>query len=1161
MTNYQRLLSDYDARRVLLVEVTYFNGSATAILRRGNEAWKSGGSDTPPDLPFSDGLTSDLNLEVGIDSGETLGGLAQAAHGSLTFANRSGEFDSWKVGYSVDGYDIRILMVGWLADGTAISYAEASAQPLFVGVGRGRPSVSTTAMEIAVKGDLYRFDKPLCTKLFSPQCLHFPGTAGGLVDFGDVLDRSGSFTLEFWIKTENPSLASQLVVSKDTGTAGVYIDIGTAGSGALRFGIREQTPATSDTATGVIRIGQDHHVAVVWDASAGKRYIYVDRTLLVTTTVTAGVPAGNAASFQIGKGFLGAISRGRIWSTARTLQQIGSNMLVPLLGTGVSQEFGLDEMLSMNEGQGGTTWGQLVGSTVIGTLGTGVTWTTSTWCGSSLVGKRWPVVVGKVLDLQLAPIDPAFNIFAASWPPPVSVPVVRSNHNALTPGSGYTVDYRGLVTLTGAAGGTISADVAGETMFGGAVHYDGSTGYASGTVTCPAGTMALGALIRLEDSSTTRVVVAFRQASGNVGLRGLSIGSATPFFEVGNDAGTRFFILAPPIPLNTWVSLLGVLDAIGNQIRLYLNGALVASASTTGTFSTTVTTFAIGRRPSAAQDYFQGVIDEVTTWQSALVTSDAEALTVAPAIQGCTSLTNRWACDDGSGSNLSNAVAGGATLSLTGTFTWTQSRIAPADLAGVLATRYAGYGNNSILLDGSSGYAAGTVPCPAGSMSLHCWMLATTSSTAQRRIAGWDASGGPGERVLELASGSTNLLRFVVTNDQGVSFNCFITTTLSANGWSSVLCVLDLTLMQIRIYLDGLGGGGSVTSVTGTFNTTASAFALGRTATGASSFLPGAIDEASIWQTPLGSSDADALKRAPVLPSAAGLTQAWHCDEGQGRLLTNAVAGGAPLTVVGGFRWQVGASPSGITITAPNIDTSASAAFLRQTVADCGWPFSGTETVADAVHLILKGLHSAAVPDPNTRKLVMGQVAPPTGTPDPMADFNDGSIPAKEEVTSADDKLVAPVYKVDLGYAQNWNPMPASQLAGIVTTQPDRYQFGQEQWRTAPVQNLTILTNYPQARVLAGSDPTTPFPTPLLNQSDALVEAARILPFYGPTLETDLFVFRTAGLGLTANSEMRVTLQNADLTSRLGMTPPGKSYRVTHVTRVNNRVTTKGWRY
>jgi hypothetical protein len=1167
LTNYQRLLSETTAHRVLLCEVTYFDGSTTRVLRRGVEAWTSGRSDNPVDLHFEAGLDSDLNNEVAIDSGDTLGGVAAPEYGVLTFPNRSNEYDGWKVGYSVDGYDVRLLNVGWLEDGTAITYAEAAASPVFVGVGKGRPLVSESKMEIGIKGDLYRLDLPLCTRFYSPMNPHLPGSSSEYIDFGDVLDRSGSFSLEFWIKTEDPSLAGQLVVSKDTGAAGWYIDIGTAGSGAVRFGIREQTPATSDTATGIIRIGQDHHIAVVWDSAAGKRYIYVDRTLLVTTTVSAGVPAGNAASLVVGKGFKGATSRGRVWSSARTLAQVDANMLLPLLGTGVSQETGLAEMLPMEEGRGGVTWGGTLNSAIVGTLTAGVTWTTSTWCGPSLVGKRIPVVVGKALDVQLAPVDPSRNVFGTCWPPPVGVPAVRSNHNDLA-GAAYAVDYRGYVTLTAAPTGTISADIQGEVPFGGAVLYDGSTGYASGTVVCPAGSMSIGALIL----ATTTSAAARRIAGWHLfaaGFRSLLLratGTNRLAFGVENDAGAAFTVEYGPLLQDRWYAGLGVLDVPNLQLRLYLDGALVASSAVTGTFATTQTAFSAGRKSDSSIEFFPGRIDEVTVWGAALGQSDAEALAVAPAVAGATYLRHCWHCDEGSGTTLTNAVSGGPSLTISGTATWTQSRKAPADIIQILASRYSNYGNTSVLFDGVTGYASGSVSCPPGSMSLHCWMIASTSDSTRRRIAGWDASGGAGLRQLEFLSGGVNKVQFRVANDSGTVFSCFITTAMSANAWTSILAVLDLAVGQIILYEDGFfGGAGASTAVTGTFNTVASAFAMGRSSTSAADFFPGGVDAVSVFSSALGAADALSLKNGSVASSFVSLTQAWGCDEGRGRTLTNQAPGGAALTLTGGIMWKPGGSPGGNTITQPGIDYPSTAAFIRQTAADSGWKWDDGSTVRDAADFALRGIHSLLVPDPVTRKLVMKQVQGPTGTPDALADFDNGDIPAKAEIQPANEKFEAPVYRFLVGYAFNNNVMSPDRLAGIVTTLPDRYQFGQNAWRTAPAQNLLLLDTFPQARSLPeaptdGSE-QQPFPTILLNQADALAEAARVLPFYGTTEERDVLELRTSGLGLTVGSEMRATVTTGDGAGRLGMGAPGKSYRVVHARRVNNRVTVTGWRF
>lgn len=1143
-TPYERLLTEAGARQVLLAEITHRDEAGVlSVERLGQEAWTTDRTEPAFDLPFL-GRSLTLNVEVAIDKGETLGGVATPEYGVLEVSNLDRRYDSWR-GHSVDGLSVRILMVGELADGTKITYSEAAASPLVNGRGVGSPKPGEAVMTVAYQGELYKLQRVLNRKKFSPPCPLFPGTAPGCVDFGNVHNASGSFTREFWISTSDPGLAGQTIFSKDTGASGFYLSLGDAGSGALRFGVRNQTPATTDTAAGVIRINQDHHVAVVWDASAATRTIYVDRVVVATTaSITGGTPPSNVASFKVGTGFKGKISQGRMWGSARTPAEIDRNMLLPILASSAN----LVGLPLMEEGKGNTTRDSKTGG--VGALGAGVTWTTSTWCGSSLVGKRWPVVLGMALDLPLTPIDPARGIFATSWPPPVIPPTVRSNHNALTSGAQYSYEgERGLVTLQGAANGKYSADVAGETLFGSALSLNGSSSSANTALACPPGSMALCCLVRpRSEANSLKWITGYRNGAA-AGLRALLFDvGATNFLNwvVRNDSGTVFVASSAALPAGRWTHVAGVLDVGLSQIRLYLDARLVATTPVTGTFSSTLSAWWTGREPTTPTWFFDGDFDEPLLLNTVPSVADLEALVAAPAVAGQSSIAGGYHLDDAAGAaTAASFVVGGPTLTLTNCSS-VQSRIAAADLLMVVSTHYGGYGNHSVVFDGISGTASGTASCPPGPMSITVWMRPDSLSTSLRRVGGWTASDGPGCRQLELSSGTNNLLTFKVVNDAGTPFLCsYLTAVISPNVWSAVVAVLDVPNLQARLYLDGF----LVQSVpiSGTFNLTSTSFAWAANSTSAAAFFPGAVDEGSVWNLVLSTAQIAAFRAAPISEGTPGLVHLWHADEGQETQLVNAVAGAGDLTLTGGFAWQSGSSPSGLPVTAPKIDTSAVASFLRASAADCGWVIDDSSSCAAVADAILRGVHSWLRPDAATGRLQMGQVSLSTGTPDSAADL-DGTHRARTPMSPADDRIEAPVYLVNVRHGRNHNPMSADQLAGILTTQPSRYQFGIRDWGDAPVADFSILDDYPQARELAVD-------SPLLWLSDALREAGRVLPFYAPERQRYVIEFLRAALTLQAAGECRVTAEDGDGNAILGMGSPGRSFRTLAVRRSGQRVT------
>lgn len=80
---------------------------------------------------------------------------------------------------------------------------------------------------------------------------------------------------------------------------------------------------------------------------------------------------------------------------------------------------------------------------------------------------------------------------------------------------------------------------------------------------------------------------------------------------------TAIQVTAPGTPSTTsWTHL--VMTKAGNTLTLYVNGAAVASTTFSGTVNTSNGNLAIGRTGSSNTDYFNGQIDEVAVYPTAL---------------------------------------------------------------------------------------------------------------------------------------------------------------------------------------------------------------------------------------------------------------------------------------------------------------------------------------------------------------------------------------------------------------------------------------------------------------------------------------------------------------------------------------------------------------
>jgi hypothetical protein len=177
---------------------------------------------------------------------------------------------------------------------------------------------------------------------------------GAHVDFGDVLDRTGSFTIEAIINAEDITIAGQRIVSKDDGTDGWALSLGDGSRGSLRFFHRSLNTVSTDSPSDAIKNNRSHHCAAVFDASADTLTLYVDGAQVGQTTGQTNAIAGNTNKLTVGaapenpsqpKNFKGFVREVRIWDVARSAAEILANKSATLTGSesGLTGYWKLDE--------------------------------------------------------------------------------------------------------------------------------------------------------------------------------------------------------------------------------------------------------------------------------------------------------------------------------------------------------------------------------------------------------------------------------------------------------------------------------------------------------------------------------------------------------------------------------------------------------------------------------------------------------------------------------------------------------------------------------------------------------------------------------------------------------------------------------------------------
>ncbi len=162
----------------------------------------------------------------------------------------------------------------------------------------------------------------------------------GVGPFDELLTEDGnlkSFTFEAWVALVNPASTSTIISSKD-GDFKLWVNgIGkqlTATVGGTDVGDPSEWPGDVD-----FDCGTWLHTAAVYNASTGDLKLYKNGEEVASGS--AGAPAipdpsillGAVLDGSVGTGMQGVIDEARIWSVARTGEQIRSKMGEPLQGT------------------------------------------------------------------------------------------------------------------------------------------------------------------------------------------------------------------------------------------------------------------------------------------------------------------------------------------------------------------------------------------------------------------------------------------------------------------------------------------------------------------------------------------------------------------------------------------------------------------------------------------------------------------------------------------------------------------------------------------------------------------------------------------------------------------------------------------------------------
>jgi len=469
--------------------------------------------------------------------------------------------------------------------------------------------------------------------------LRFDG-ADDYVDLGNppALQITGNQTIEFWIRPVNFNARRNPIAKAYAGEGTMTLELdgtisyyyGTTGGNSGSGNVDYQGFGTGRS----LRLNEWQHVALVRDLTAMKLRWFINGELANEDEAMFPAAVAGSLPFYIGRGYVspvaGDLDEVRIWNVARSASEIANGFFARMSGN----EPGLVAYLDFDEGAGATA-GDRTANVLNGSLGGGAAAQMPAWIASFVpFDAATPVTEDTDVTLTLAGSDADGD--------PLTGRITR-------------LPARGRLYQT-VDGVTRSAEIAGDL----ARDFDGTDDVitiAENANSNLAGRPALTIAAWIYPRSTGRTFpTIYSEGHWQVSL-GLKNGTTKldSWINNGNE-----LVSTGNLIFNQWNHVALVVG--GGERRFFING-LPAGSGPAPAITVDATGAAIGGvidELTNSRNRFDGVIDEVALWDTALTEGQVAALAQTPVSGTEPNLIAWWPLNEPAGSDFADATGRGS---------------------------------------------------------------------------------------------------------------------------------------------------------------------------------------------------------------------------------------------------------------------------------------------------------------------------------------------------------------------------------------------------------------------------------------------------------------------------------------------------------------------